>query len=275
MKLSLPRKLATVVTIGISAIAPWQTTSATEFDEFAVDQSQFIAVAVPYNYRRYRLAIIEQIPGQQPCWQESGNYPTTVNLLLLNFDHTNSCRKGVDTNGYSLRYNGKDDKVEYTLNLIDNGGQLQLIADHADAGQQDLVIGTTSGLVEAPMKINLNPEWQFTKRLYQGSAIQHIYMSNNPNPQVLSNVSTLATTNDPANTNPSQVTPEQQPLPQEQPVATQTQPLPTTAQPPANTVEGLITNILTPLSQAVYDTYNSLFTPATSTGNPPSPQGDQ
>ena len=112
MKLSLSAKLATVVTIGISAIAPWQATNATEFDEFAVDQSQFIAVAVPYNYRKYRLAIIEQIPGQQPCWQESGNYPTTVNLLLLNFDHTNSCRKGVDTNGYSLRYNGKDDKVD-------------------------------------------------------------------------------------------------------------------------------------------------------------------
>ena len=267
MKLSLPVKLATMATVVISAIAPWQTVTATEFDEFAVDQSQFIAVAVPYNYRRYKLAIIEQVPGKQACWRESGQYPTTVDLLLLNFDHTNICRKAVDTNGYSLRYNGKDDKVEYTLHLIDNNGQLQLIADHQDPRKQDMLVGTTNGLTEAPMKINLDPNWQFTKRLYQGSAIQHIYMSNNPNPQVLDNIATLPTTNDPANRNPSvPAVPQEQPLPQEQPVASQP------VQTPA-TVEGLITNILTPLSQAVYNTYNSLFAPTYN--QPQSPPSNQ
>ena len=257
MKLSHPVKLATLATLGVSAIAPWQSASATEFDEFAVDQSQFVAVAVPYNYRRYKLAIIEQIPGKQSCWNESGSNPTTVDLLLLNFDHTNSCRKAVDTNGYSLRYNGNDDKVEYTLNLVDSGGQLQLIADHADPSKEDLVIGSTQGLTEAPMKIELNPDWQFTKRLYQGSAIQHIYVSNNSNPQVLENVATLPTTNDPANPNSASQpnVPQEQPVPQGQPVASQ----PTPSQTPSTTVEGLITNILTPLSKAVYATYNSLF----------------
>ncbi len=269
MKLSLSLKFATAAVLSLSAIAPFQSATATEFDEFAVDQSQFIAVAVPYNYRRYKLAIIEQVPGQQACWRESGYNPATVDLLLLNFDHTNSCRKAVDTNGYSLRVNGKDDKVEYTLNLVDSNGQLQLIADHQDPRKPDLVVGRTNGLVEAPMKIDLDPDWQFTKRLYQGSAIQHIYMSNNPNPQVLENVATLPTTNDPAQINPTQVatppaqtnptqvaTPQVQPIPQQQPVATQSTP----AQTPAATVESLMTNILTPLSQAVYNTYNSLFT---------------
>lgn len=257
MKLFLPLKLATITTMAISAIAPFQSVSATDFDEFAVDQSQFVAVAVPYNYRRYKLAIIEQVPGKQSCWNESGRNPTTVDLLLLDFDHTNSCRKAVDTNGYSLRYNGNDDKVEYTLNLVENNGQLQLIADHTDPRQQDLVIGSTNGITEAPMKIELDSGWQFTKRLYQGSAIQHIYMSNNPNPQVLQNVATLPTTNDPANPNSASQTtlPQEQPLPQGQPVATQT----TSTQTPATTVEGIITNILTPLSKAVYETYNSLF----------------
>lgn len=257
MKLSLPVKLATITTISVSAIAPFQSVNATEFDEFAVDQSQFVAVAVPYNYKRYKLAIIEQVPGQKSCWNESGNNPTTVDLSLLNFDHTNSCRKAVDTNGYSLRYNGNDDKVEYTLNLIGNGDQLQLIADHTDPRQKDLVIGSTNGITEAPMKIELDPNWQFTKRLYQGSAIQHIYMSNNPNPQVLENVATLPVTNDPANPNSASLPnlPQEQPLPQGQPVATQTAP----SQTPSTTVDGLITNILTPLSKAVYATYNSLF----------------
>lgn len=271
MKSSLSVKLATVGTIVAGAIVSWQSVSANEFNEFAVDQSQFIAVAVPYNYRRYRLAIIEQVPGQQACWNESGNYPTTVDLLLLNYDHTNSCRKAVDTNGYSLRYNGKDDKVEYTLNLVNNQGQLQLVADHKDPQKQDLVIGSTNGLTEAPMKIQLDPNWRFTKRLYQGSAIQHIYMSNNPRPLVLENVATLPTTNDPANANPDQaVVPQPQPLPQ-QPVATQ---LP--AQTTGTTVEGLITNILTPLSQAVYNTYNSLFAPTSNTySTPQSPPSNQ
>lgn len=261
MKPSLPVKLAAMGSISISAIAPWQTASATEFREFAVDQSQFVAVAIPYNYRRYRLAIIEQIPGQQACWQESESYPTTVDLLLLDFDHTNSCRRGVDTNGYSLRYNGKDDKVEYTLDLIKNGGKLDLVADHADPNQQDLVLGSTSGLVEAPMKINLNPEWKFTKRLYQGGALQHIYMSNNSHPQILSNVPTLAMTNDPSNFNNSQAMVLQpQPLPPNQSAASQsiTKPIPLTI------VEGFVTNIVMPLGRAVYDTYNSLFTSSSS-----------
>ncbi|MEM8830227.1 MAG: DUF3747 domain-containing protein [Cyanobacteria bacterium P01_G01_bin.19] len=255
MKLSLPVAFAAVTTIGLSAIAPIKPVNATQFDEFAVDQDKFVAVAVPYNYRRYKLAIIEQIPGKQECWSESGRYPTTVDLKLLNFDHTNDCLKAVDTNGYSLRVNGKDDKVAYMLNLVEKNGRLQLIADHQDPRYPDQVIGSTNGLIEAPMKIELNPDWQFTKRLYQGSAIQHIYMSNNPNPQVLENVATLPPTNVPGQA-PGQVnTPAPQPLPPQEQVASQPEP---------DTVEAFITNILTPLSQAVYNTYNSLFTTTSS-----------
>ena len=264
MKLSLPVALATVTTLGFGAIAPLQPANATDFDEFAVDQSQFVAVAVPYNYRKYKLAIIEQIPGKQACWSESGSNPTTVDLRLLEFDHTNDCLKAVDTNGYSLRVDGKDDKVAYTLNLVENNGQLQLVANHKDPREADLIVGRTNGLIEAPMKIELDDNWQFTKRLYQGDAIQHIYMSNNPNPQVLENVATRPITNPPGQTssNPAPVpAPASQPLPTQQPVASETT--------PAATVEGLITNILTPLSQAVYNTYNSLFTTPTSNQSTP------
>ena len=266
MKLSFPLKLATAATVSVSAVAPFQAANAVEFDEFAVDQSQFVAVAVPFNFRQYKLAIIEQIPGERSCWSESGSSPTTVDLSLLEFDHTNTCRKAIDTNGYSLRYNGKDDKVEYTLNLVSRDGQLQLIADHQDPGQQDLVIGRTSGITEAPMKIELDPEWQFTKRLYEGGAIQHIYMSNNPNPQYLENVATLDMTNLPGGDDAPENKP--QPIGEEQPqaVATQSEP----AETPATTLEGLITNVLTPLSQALYDSYNSLFTSTSTPQETPS-----
>ena len=274
MKLSLSVKLAALATFTASAIAPLKPVTATNFDEFAVDQSYFIAVAVPYNYRKFRLAIIEQVPGQQPCWRESGSNPTTVDLLLLNFDHTNSCRKAVDTNGYSLRINGKDDKVAYTLNLVENNGELQLVADHQDPREPDLVVGRTYGLREAPIKIDLDPNWQFTKRLYQGKAIQHIYVSNNPNPRYVNNIATLPTTNDPAQANyptnnpsqPTQPSPPSQPT--QQPVATQ--PIPTSppaqiAQTDVEIVQGLVSSILTPLTQAVYQTYGSLFAPTPGT----------
>lgn len=259
MKSSFLIKLATLAALTASAIAPLKPAAAVNFDEFAVDQSKFVAVAVPYNYRRFRLAIIEQVPGQQPCWRESGSNPATVDLLLLNFDHTNSCRKAVDTNGYSLRVNGQDDKVAYVLNLFEHNGELQLVADHRDPSQPDLVIGRTGGLREAPLKINLDPNWQFTKRLYQGSALQHIYLSNNPSPQVLENVATLPTTNDPAQNTPSAVTPAQ---PTPQPTIAQPLPAPTTS---PNAVQGLVSSILTPLAEAVYQTYNSLFTLTPST----------
>ncbi len=279
MKLSLPVKLAALIAFVGGAIAPFKPVNAVNFDEFAVDQSYFIAVAVPYNYRKFRLAIIEQVPGQQPCWRESGSNPTTVDLLLLNFDHTNSCRKAVDTNGYSLRINGQDDKVAYTLNLVANGGELQLVADHQDPREADLVIGRSNGLQEAPLKINLDPNWQFTKRLYQGKAIQHIYVSNNPNPTYVDNVATLPTTNDPAQANYPTNNPSQQPTPPSQPSSPSqptAQPIPATpptttnqpgqvAQTDVEIVQGLVSSILNPLTQAVYQTYGSLFTPSPST----------
>ena len=179
-----------------------------------------------------------------------------MDLKLLKFDHTNDCLKAVDTNGYSLRIDGKDDKVAYLLNLVDSGGELKLVADHKDPREPNVVIGSTNGLRESPMKIELEPGWQFTKRMYEGSAIQHIYMSNNPNPQVVENIATLPTTNLPGTSGQSS-TPSAQPLPQNPPTAVASEPAPA---PPADTVEGFITNILTPLSQAVYNTYNSLFT---------------
>ena len=266
MKLSLSLKLATITASIAGAIAPLQAINATDFDEFAVDQSKFVAVAVPFNYKQYKLAIIEQVPGKKSCWQESGSTPTTVDLSLLNFDHTDDCRKAVDTNGYSLRHNGVDDKVEFTLDLRESNGQLQLVADHQDPSRQDMVLGSTNGLVEAPMKIELSPGWQFTKRLYEGGAIQHIYVSDNPNPQVMADVETLRTTNDPADPNQTAAI-QKQPLPTGEQVATQTQ-TNTAAQTPAANVEGFVQNVLTPLSQALYNTYNSLFTTETTQPQP-------
>ncbi len=152
---------------------------AVSFEEQRVNPAQFLLVAVPFGYKEHRIEIIEQIPGRQKCWQESGTNPVAVDLLLLNFDHTDSCKRIANSNGYSLRINGQDDKVAYILKIVERNGELQLVATHKDPKQPELAIGRTRGLGNSPLKIMLNPGWQITKRVHQGNVIEHFYLSGN------------------------------------------------------------------------------------------------
>jgi hypothetical protein len=149
------------------------------FQEQPVNQEQFNVVAVPFGYQEHRLEIIEQIPGKQECWAESGTAPVNVDLLLLNFDHTNSCRRIINTNGYTLRLNGQDETVAHVIKIVEKNGELQLVAFHKDPSQPSIVIGRTNGLSNNAMKIMLNPGWQITKRVYQGQPVDHLYLSGN------------------------------------------------------------------------------------------------
>lgn len=154
---------------------------AVSFQEQQVSQDDFAVVAVPFGYQEHRLEIIEQIPGKQQCWQESGSAPVRVEMLLLNFDHTDSCRRIVNTNGYTLRLNGQDDRVAHVVKIVPNNGELQLVAFHKDPSQPSVVIGKTNGTSDRAMKITLNPGWQITKRVHDGRAIDHLYLSGDVN----------------------------------------------------------------------------------------------
>ena len=154
---------------------------AVSFQEQQINQDQFTVVAVPFGYREHRLEIIEQIPGGKQCWNESGTSPVEVDLLLLNFDHTDSCRRIINTNGYTLRLNGQDDRVAHVVKIVENNGELQLVAFHKDPAQPNIVIGKTNGLSNGAMKIILNPGWKITKRIHQGKVIDHLYLSGNSN----------------------------------------------------------------------------------------------
>ena len=270
MKLSLAAKIATLLTISLSSItATIKPSHSYNFSEQKVDQGNFVAVAVPYNYKQYRLAIIEQIPGQTNCWSESGYSPTTVDLNLLNFDHTDSCRKAVDTNGYTLRVNGEDDRVSYILRLVPNNNDILLVADHRDPTLSDLVIGRTSGVAAAPLKINLEPGWQFTKRVHDGNVINHVYLSNNPSPGAIASNSDSQTTSgtpeSPEATTSSVATDGTSISTEQQTVAVANEsnsepfcdpnPQPTVTTAAVDT----ITSILTPLTSLVFQSYNSLF----------------
>ncbi len=172
---SLILALSAIATTAFSAIPQ---AKAVNFEEQRISQDRFAVVAVPFGYKEHRLEIIEQIPGQQQCWQESGNAPISIDLLLLNYDHTDSCRRIFNTNGYTLRLNGQDERVAHVLKIVENQGELQLVAFHKDPSQPHLVIGKTNGLTDgSAMKLILNPGWQITKRVHEGQVIDHLYLS--------------------------------------------------------------------------------------------------
>lgn len=150
---------------------------AVSFQEQRVSQDDFAVVAVPFGYQEHRLEIIEQIPGARQCWRESGSTPVKLDLLLLDFDHTDSCRRIINTNGYTLRLNGEDERVAHVVKIVKNNNELQLVAFHKDPSQPSIVIGRTNGLTDGAMKILLNPGWQITKRVHQGETINHLYLS--------------------------------------------------------------------------------------------------
>ena len=109
MKLALKVKLAFFTTIAFTSVLfSCRQVQAANYSESEVDQTQFIAVAVPFGNRQYNLMVIEQIAGKSQCWSESGSQPVTVEALLLNFDFSGSCRRATDSNGYSIRIDGQD-----------------------------------------------------------------------------------------------------------------------------------------------------------------------
>lgn len=170
----------TALTAAFTSFVPIKQATANTFSEQQVDQQKLVAVAVPFGYENHSLTIIEQIPGQQKCWEEQGTFPVTIDPLLLNFDFTGSCRRATDTNGYSIRIDGQD-RTNYQLNIVDRNGELHLIATHPDSHQPELLIGRSYGLNhdKSLTKIFLNPGWQITKRVYQGQTLGHFYLSGN------------------------------------------------------------------------------------------------
>ena len=167
---------------------------AVSFQEQQVSQDQFAVVAVPFGYKEHRLEIIEQVADKEQCWSESGTTPVKVDLLLLDFDHTDSCRRVINTNGYTLRLDGEDERIAHVVKIVQDQGELKLIAFHKDASQPNIEIGSTNGLSDGAMKIVLNPGWQISKRVHKGKTIDHLYLSGNTSGSGSYSTSTSTTT---------------------------------------------------------------------------------
>ncbi len=150
--------------------------SAWAYGQQEIDQDLLVAVAVNSPKQMSpSLLIIRQIPGKKTCWSEQGADPVVIDPLLLNFDFTGHCSRATDSNGYGVRINGSDANSTHRLKVRKLSNDLVLTAESA---QEQLVVGRAHGLTDGTFsKLQLEPEWRFTLRTYEGKPVGMIYLS--------------------------------------------------------------------------------------------------
>ncbi len=178
MKNSLRFTLTAIATAAISTISAFTPAKAALFGQTEVNQNDFIAVAAPVGSRGHQLLIIEQISDARSCWREYGSSPVKVDPLLLNFDFSGICGRSTDSNGYSIRVSGEDLGLDYSLRVVRDGNDLVLKGVPGfNSDGPEIEIGRAYGYTSDFAKIQLNPQWDFAKRTYQGRTLGHVYLA--------------------------------------------------------------------------------------------------
>lgn len=161
---------------------------AAQFEQQEIDSSRFIVLAAPGGELGYKLLILEQIKDNRPCWSETGNSPSQVDPLLLNFDFTGICNRIVDSNGFSVRTAGQDQGLQYSLRVLPTENDLLLVAASNTQRNTYAVIGRTYGMPNGFSRIILEPGWRLTRRSFGGRPLGHVYLTyDQPIETVLSN----------------------------------------------------------------------------------------
>jgi N-acetylmuramoyl-L-alanine amidase len=182
MKVVAYRAVATLLMIATTVLSRSLPVAAqpTQFQQREVDQSRFVAVAAPYrNGNAHQLLILEQLADNRPCWAEysTQNLLTIVEPLLLEFNFTGLCNRSTDSNGYSIRVNGEDFGLRYSLRIVEHNDDLLLVGAPSNQRAPHILIGRTSGITDDFAKINLNPGWRFTQRTFNNRGVGHVYLT--------------------------------------------------------------------------------------------------
>lgn len=204
MKLArwLPLTVLTALTIGVGGMQ--DPAIATSFSNTEVDQNRFVLLATPGGSR---LTILEQVSDSRPCWRETAG---VVEPLLLGFDFTGICSRGTDRNGYSVRVEGQDLGLVYTLRTVTQGNVMVLYAAPSRPTSPTLEIGRSRSNGAGFNRIVLNSGWRLTRRTYQGRPLGHIYLTNDRSLASLATASPVATL-PPTTSNPTPPSPRPTP----------------------------------------------------------------
>lgn len=151
---------------------------AAQFGQKEVEQSKYIAVAMPLASGYYKLLVLEQISPKRACWKENGSAPTVIDPLLVTFDFTGICGRSTDSNGYSIRVAGEDLVIRYSLTIERRGDELVLIGRARDGSGPPMLIARTQGFAEGFQKFILEPGWRFSRRAFGSKTLGHIYFTN-------------------------------------------------------------------------------------------------
>jgi Protein of unknown function (DUF3747) len=151
---------------------------AAQFEQKEVEQTKYIAVAMPLASGHFKLIVLHQASEVRPCWREQGVAPVVVDPLLVTFDFTGICGRSTDSNGYSIRVAGEDLVIRYSLTIEGRGNELVLIGRARDGSGPPMLIARTQGRAEGFQKLILEPGWRFSRRTYGGKTLGHIYFTN-------------------------------------------------------------------------------------------------
>lgn len=180
MTFSIRRQLAAAATIAaatLGAFGTMETVSSATFGQTEVNQDSFVAVAAPRGTSAHQLLVVEQVSNTRSCWDESGAAPTMVDPLLVNFDFTGICGRSTDSNGYSIRVDGQDLALNYSLRVVERDNDLVLIGAPDNRNAEELEIARANGTTDGFAKLNLEPGWKFTKRTYNDQVLGHVYLT--------------------------------------------------------------------------------------------------
>lgn len=174
----------TLIFSSVSTLIPSPAWSQVTFGQQEVDQSRYIAIAAPFGNNQYQLVIIEQLNNKRLCWSESGSNPTVVDPLFTTFDFTGICGRSTDSNGYSIRMAGTDLGTRYSFNLVRRDNNLVLVGQNfTNRNDPVLTIGNTNGVVPGQfLRVNLDPQWRFARRTFNGRVLGHVYLATNQAP---------------------------------------------------------------------------------------------
>ena len=180
MTFSIRRQIATVATLAAASLGAFgimETVSSATFGQTDVNQDSFVAIAAPRGQSDHQLLVVEQVSSSRECWDESGAAPTIIDPLLVNFDFTGICGRSTDSNGYSIRVDGQDLALRYSLRVVERDNDLVLIGAPDDRNAEELEIARANGTTDGFAKLNLEPGWKFTKRTYNDQVLGHVYLT--------------------------------------------------------------------------------------------------